>query len=466
MELKEPKRKKRARSELKSSLPLVFGSKGELTQFHATLTYLGSCIADPTEMEIVYKMGYFGKGSLSKSHPKFGRINYGAPPIIRKRQWERREEWINEVQKLSKETFFDDDIKNDNSQSSKDEIQNAEEKSSEINDIQETLNSSCDTESVSVPEAESNKVILEKLSSNVEILNSSKQKSEHNNQTNGQNNQTDMEIDEVVLDSNEEEDICEISNESFNINSDFDKDEFFGKSESNDNYNKNSSELQEKVLVLPDSDSETDDYLVDIKPQVKDEKFPVRETLHLTFEETFFLMYGLGCLRVVDFDGKYLSIKEVWNCFCKDQKNFLQKYVTYHYFRSKGWVVKPGLKYGGDFVLYKEGPPFYHSSYIVIIDVLDAVTFKRIESKVARNITWNKFIGLERLAEAVGKEVLFAQVLWPTTVSTDTVSASPDVLSQFTVREILWKRWKFNQDESSAILQETADESNEDDYSS
>lgn len=40
----------------KSSLPLVFGSKGEITKFHANLTALGSCIADPTEMEIVYKM--------------------------------------------------------------------------------------------------------------------------------------------------------------------------------------------------------------------------------------------------------------------------------------------------------------------------------------------------------------------------------------------------------------------------
>lgn len=56
MELKEPKKKKQIRYELKSSLPLVFGSKGELTKFHANLTALGSCVADPSEMEILYKM--------------------------------------------------------------------------------------------------------------------------------------------------------------------------------------------------------------------------------------------------------------------------------------------------------------------------------------------------------------------------------------------------------------------------
>lgn len=56
MELREPKKKKRVRIEVKSSLPLVFGSKGELTKFHANLTALGSCIADPSEMEIIFKM--------------------------------------------------------------------------------------------------------------------------------------------------------------------------------------------------------------------------------------------------------------------------------------------------------------------------------------------------------------------------------------------------------------------------
>lgn len=104
-----------------------------------------------------------------------------------------------------------------------------------------------------------------------------------------------------------------------------------------------------QVLVLSDSDSQ-DDYLINIKPEIKYENcFPVRETLQLTAEETFFLMYGLGCLRVMDLDGKYLSIGETWNYFCKEDAVFLQKYAVYHYFRSKGWVVKPGLKYGGDY---------------------------------------------------------------------------------------------------------------------
>lgn len=56
--------------------------------------------------------GFFGKGSLSKSYPSFGRSKYGAPAVVSNRQWQRRQEWINEVRKLSQETNFNN-VKND-----------------------------------------------------------------------------------------------------------------------------------------------------------------------------------------------------------------------------------------------------------------------------------------------------------------------------------------------------------------
>lgn len=55
MELKPPK-KKRSHLELKSALPLIFDGKGKLTTFHANLSALGTCIVDPTEMEMIYTM--------------------------------------------------------------------------------------------------------------------------------------------------------------------------------------------------------------------------------------------------------------------------------------------------------------------------------------------------------------------------------------------------------------------------
>ena len=47
--------------------------------------------------------------------------------------------------------------------------------------------------------------------------------------------------------------------------------------------------------------------------------------------------------------------------------DFAHQYAVYHHFRAKGYVVKEGTKFGGDFLLYKEGPPFYHALYCVRI---------------------------------------------------------------------------------------------------
>jgi tRNA splicing endonuclease len=103
------------------------------------------------------------------------------------------------------------------------------------------------------------------------------------------------------------------------------------------------------LLVLPDSDSDYEGYLNNVCPRLEEEQFPVHETSHLTLEEAFFVSFGLGCLQVIDLFGNCLSLAGMWQLFCKAQKDFVQKYVTYHYFRSKGWVVKPGVKFGGDF---------------------------------------------------------------------------------------------------------------------
>ena len=40
-----------------------------------------------------------------------------------------------------------------------------------------------------------------------------------------------------------------------------------------------------------------------------------------------------------------------------------------------------------------------------MIDVLDSVTFRRIEEKSMRKLSWNNLIGLERLAESAGKVI-------------------------------------------------------------
>lgn len=40
---------------------------------------------------------------------------------------------------------------------------------------------------------------------------------------------------------------------------------------------------------------------------------------------------------------------------------FLVNYVVYHHYRSLGWVIKGGIKFCVDFLLYKRGPVFAHA---------------------------------------------------------------------------------------------------------
>lgn len=424
MNLREPRKKKKIKLKPQCPFPIPLNETQEWPVYTAHLTDVGSCIIEPEEINAVHSMGFFGKGSLSRSYPSFGKARYGAPPVVRNRQWLRRQEWLKEVKELNSASSNFEDAKT----SAECEEENIlDSKTENIGDVIE-IPLNCNEKN--------NKI------------NNTKQRNEVTN---------DIEIDEVVLDSAEEDDVCIIINnqESDNIKSP-------PKTHDDENFSEEKKEEEEvcelnyydfksdcaneddnqrgKLLVLPDSDSDTENYLKNIKPRIENEGFPIREALHLTFEETFFLLFGLGCLQVVHFDGSLLDINNAWLYFCKEKPDFLQKYVVYHYYRSKGWVVKPGLKYGGDFLLYKEGPPFFHASYIVIVEVVDADSLV-IESTLSTRSTWDGLFGLQRLSETAAKEILFAQVLWPSSVPQDVSATSPEILSEFTVRELLWRRW-------------------------
>jgi hypothetical protein len=43
---------------------------------------------------------------------------------------------------------------------------------------------------------------------------------------------------------------------------------------------------------------------------------------------------------------------------------FVVHYVVYHHFRSLGWVIKSGLKFCTDYLLYKRGPVFTHAESV------------------------------------------------------------------------------------------------------
>lgn len=82
----------------------------------------------------------------------------------------------------------------------------------------------------------------------------------------------------------------------------------------------------------------------------KTDPFPLEESLVLSLEEAFFLHNSLRCLRIRNFEQtSETSTEKFLDICCALKKNFILHFVAYHYYRSKGWIVKDGLKFGGDF---------------------------------------------------------------------------------------------------------------------
>ncbi|XP_054710610.1 tRNA-splicing endonuclease subunit Sen2-like isoform X1 [Uloborus diversus] len=201
---------------------------------------------------------------------------------------------------------------------------------------------------------------------------------------------------------------------------------------------------REIEIVLSDSSSQTSDnesLSSEMRKSEQPRESSEEEHLHLSFEEAFFLSYGLGCLVVKDKDQP-LDLTKLWNKFCNlyPEQNFPVMYTAYHHFRSKGWVVKSGLKYGVDFVLYKDGPPFYHSTYAVIVKSLKEQNYKEINTGGKQPLTWSALAAINRVCSHSGKGLMFLYVIKPSTMSENKIS-TPFCISEYKIEEVLIKRW-------------------------
>ncbi|XP_026495684.1 tRNA-splicing endonuclease subunit Sen2 [Vanessa tameamea] len=184
------------------------------------------------------------------------------------------------------------------------------------------------------------------------------------------------------------------------------------------------ADKQNLVVIVPNSDSEDDDYFANLKPKCCVDKIVLQEKLMLSLEEAFFLLYGLGCLQIVNNENNILNIEDCWKIFSESDRYFIEKYVVYHYFRSKGYIVKPGIKFGGDYLLYREGPEINHADYVIVINY-------------GNNISdWISLLGQIRMAATTVKEVIIVEVLKS---SKDNLKLPQD-LSEFSVRELLLTR--------------------------
>ncbi|XP_047502365.1 tRNA-splicing endonuclease subunit Sen2-like isoform X2 [Penaeus chinensis] len=180
----------------------------------------------------------------------------------------------------------------------------------------------------------------------------------------------------------------------------------------------------------------------------------LHEGMKLMPEEAMFLSYALGCLVVsqsvrrqscqYSSEGndmyREMTIDEMWTAFTRADKTFPIRYAVYHHYRTKGWVVKSGLKFGTDWVLYPVGPPFYHAQYTVLIQCVWSDTLLRDDSISWREFSWINIAATERLNSHVAKAPLICLVLRPRGL-TDSQLERPQCLHQLSIQELLLSRW-------------------------
>lgn len=212
--------------------------------------------------------------------------------------------------------------------------------------------------------------------------------------------------------------------------------------------------------------------------EIKDE-----EHLQLTPEEAFFLTYALGALEVVHHDSDTTEISSpgvlpTWYLVrlfvlhatsplpeeamqrlqstlshtsstisttpIAPDNQFILRYVVYHHFRSLGWVVRPGIKFAVDFLLYLRGPAFHHAEFAIMI--VPSYSHEHWKGRKDESKDWWWLHRVNRVQSAVFKTLVLVYVEVPPPWD-DGQGSGVDigsVLGMYKVREVVIRRWSPN----------------------
>ncbi|MFX1303650.1 MAG: tRNA-intron lyase [Promethearchaeota archaeon] len=98
-------------------------------------------------------------------------------------------------------------------------------------------------------------------------------------------------------------------------------------------------------------------------------------------------------------ENKNINPKKFHEIAKKIHHKFEEKYIIYKDLRERGYIPRPGLKFGADFVVYKKGPGLEHSLFMVHVLPHDS------------EITAIDMVRAGRLATSVRKKFVIANPL-------------------------------------------------------
>jgi len=224
-------------------------------------------------------------------------------------------------------------------------------------------------------------------------------------------------------------------------------------------------------LTIPYEKSTSIAKVIEVERPKAEAEIQNQEHLQLTLEEAFFLTFALGILEIHPApsiqDQAYLSTQQLLPLFrshsyfppapstsLSPADPFLPSYAVYHHYRSLGWVIRPGMKFAVDWLLYIRGPVFSHAEFAVIVQHAyrdpwwQETEERRRVAKAAQKRSWDWLHCLQRVQANVKKSLIIAWVEIPgvEVVEKALGSAGQEVdvvalLKLYRVRDMTIKRW-------------------------
>ncbi len=109
-----------------------------------------------------------------------------------------------------------------------------------------------------------------------------------------------------------------------------------------------------------------------------------------------------GVIEVVGEDGVILSPETLYNLLIESKPRMERLYKVYKSLRDRGLVVRPGLKFGADFAVYRHGPGIDHAPFLVTVvdpgeevDAGEILRAARLSHSVRKTLTVAVYMGGE-----------------------------------------------------------------------
>jgi len=184
---------------------------------------------------------------------------------------------------------------------------------------------------------------------------------------------------------------------------------------------------------------------------VYSEEYLDKEILQIAPDEALFLM--LVGLLVVEFEGRRLSLSEFLHFAGRTSRPddpFLVKFVVYYHYRRQQIIVKTGLKFGVEYLLYDRPIPMAHAGHCVNVlgDYHLWGNDSDRECQIRQKVTWQEINLWQRLMGNVKKRLKLVYVEIPPVNSSDTpdwrrtdsVEGFLKVLQSYRLREVMTHR--------------------------